>query len=51
MLIVSLIFLYFIFQTNSLELKEIDIFSTEAFKWLVASITNIILLLISVILY
>jgi hypothetical protein len=52
MLIVALIFLYFMFQTNSIELKDVDaVFSAEAISWLFSSALNISLLLIVVVLY
>lgn len=49
MLLVSLIFLYFIYQTSSIDIK-LD-FSVEAFKILFSSVFNIFLLILSVSLY
>lgn len=52
MLFVALIFLYFIYQTNTLDLQNISLdFSVEALKSLLWSFLNIALLLIAVWLY
>lgn len=52
MLFVTLIFLYFIYQTNTIDLKDITIdFSVEALRSLFWSFLNIVLLLIAVWLY
>ncbi len=52
MLLVSLIFLYFIYQTNTLNLTDLSLdFTVEALKNIFWSVFNIILLLVSVSLY
>ena len=51
MLITSLIFLYFIYTTDTSSSLSWDIFSTEMLKKLLSSLLNILLLLASVIFY
>ena len=51
MLIVWCIFLYFTFQTEQIRFWEVDIFSTEAIKFLFSSLLNIFLILFSAISY
>jgi len=52
MLVVSLIFLYFIYQTNTINITDIELdFSVEALKNLFSSMFNILLLLIAVTFY
>lgn len=52
MLIVSIIFLYFIYQTNTINITNIEIdFSVEALKNLFSSFFNIFLLLLAVTFY